>query len=209
MARKIFFSFHYDDVSSFRANVVRQSWVTKKDRTASFIDKSMWEEAEKKGIMALKLLIENGLVGSSVTVVLVGSETHERRWVKYEIIKSFTEGKGILPIHINRIPSKSEGIKSKGPNPLDRLRLKVSDDCKTITFEELVAGKWAEFKLLPSVNNRKANSIFFENGWLAEHPCGKTYKFSDLFKQEYDWMADDGYNNFVDWIETAAEVAGR
>src|ERR1019366_3474129 len=103
MARSVFFSFHYKDVSSFRANVVRQSWVTMKDRKVTFIDKSLWEEAEKKGVQALKVLIEKSLVGTSVTIVLVGSETSTRRYVKYEIVKSFVEGKGILAIHINRI----------------------------------------------------------------------------------------------------------
>jgi hypothetical protein len=63
MARSIFFSFHYEDVSSFRANVVRNSWLTMRDRSANFIDKSMWEEAEKKGVPFLKALIEKGLKG--------------------------------------------------------------------------------------------------------------------------------------------------
>jgi hypothetical protein len=121
MARSVFFSFHYEDVSSFRANVVRNSWVTMRDRSAKFIDKSMWEEAERKGTEAIKRLIANGLVGTSVTVVLVGSETYRRRWVRYEIVKSFTENKGIFPVHINRIKSITSGVTVKGPNPLKYL----------------------------------------------------------------------------------------
>src|SRR6266404_8091527 len=117
MARSIFFSFHYKDVSTFRANVVRNSWVTMRDRLAKFIDKSMWEEAERKGNEALKKLIADGLNGTSVTVVLVGSETYCRHWVRYEIIKSFTENKGIFPVHINRIRSTTEGVTAKGLNP--------------------------------------------------------------------------------------------
>lgn len=34
LAKRVFFSFHYKDVSDFRANVVRNSWVTQ-DRKAS------------------------------------------------------------------------------------------------------------------------------------------------------------------------------
>jgi hypothetical protein len=32
MAKRVFFSFHYQDVIDFRANVVRNHWLTKKDR---------------------------------------------------------------------------------------------------------------------------------------------------------------------------------
>lgn len=31
MAKKVFFSFHYQDVVEFRANVVRKHWVLKSD----------------------------------------------------------------------------------------------------------------------------------------------------------------------------------
>lgn len=47
MARKVFFSFHYErDV--WRAAQVRNSWVTKPDReTAGFWDSASWEEVKK------------------------------------------------------------------------------------------------------------------------------------------------------------------
>ena len=32
MAKRVFFSFHYQDVIDFRANVVRNHWLTKSDR---------------------------------------------------------------------------------------------------------------------------------------------------------------------------------
>ncbi len=100
MAKKVFFSFHYEDVKSFRANVVRNSWVVKnKDRTASFIDGSLWETVRKKGVTAIKNLIDGtGLKNTSVTTVLIGEGTHDRRWVRYEILKSFERGNGILGV---------------------------------------------------------------------------------------------------------------
>jgi len=209
MARSIYFGFHYDDVSSFRANVVRNSWVTMKRGGEHFVDKSIWEEALKKGPAALKKLIGNGLDGISVTVILVGSETFKRRWVRYEIVKSFTEGKGILPIYINRIPSRNEGIKQKGINPLERLAVDVSSDCRTLTFYELVDGQWILYKDLPTDNNRTTNSIYFENIAFGKYKGGKRYKFSDLFCEGYDWVTDDGYRNFGEWIEDAIDFVGR
>jgi hypothetical protein len=180
-----------------------------RDRVAKFIDKSLWEEAERKGSKALKTLIEDSLKGTSVTIILIGSETHSRKWVKYEIIKSFCEGKGIFGIHINRIPSRNERIIAKGENPLERIGLEVSDDYKTITFYELVDRKWQVFKELSEVNNRKSNSAYFpefENGLseffgIRSGLAGKFFKFSQVFPGEYDWVTDDGYKNVVAWIE--------
>ena len=73
MAKRVFFSFHYQDVIDFRANVVRQHWMTKPDREeAGFFDASIWESARRTGSVALKRLINAGLDGTSVTCVLVG-----------------------------------------------------------------------------------------------------------------------------------------
>jgi hypothetical protein len=48
MAKRIFFSFHYQDVIDFRANTVRNHWLLKKDREdAGFFDASVWEKAKK------------------------------------------------------------------------------------------------------------------------------------------------------------------
>ena len=166
MARGVFFSFHYEDVSQFRANVVRKSRALKTaGNPTTFIDQSLWEEAEKKSETALKKLIEDGMKGSSVTAILNGSETANRRWVRYEIVKSFTEGKGIITVHINRIKQRSTGkITAKGKNPLDMLRVIVDDTCSKLYFQELKNRKWVDFKLLPSVNNRLKNSFFFRAG---------------------------------------------
>jgi len=45
MVRRVFFSFHYErDI--WRANIVRNSWVTKPDREAAgFVDATVWEKA--------------------------------------------------------------------------------------------------------------------------------------------------------------------
>jgi hypothetical protein len=48
MAKRVFFSFHYQDVIDFRVNVVRNHWLTKPDRSlAGFFDSSIWEDAKK------------------------------------------------------------------------------------------------------------------------------------------------------------------
>ncbi len=119
MARKIFFSFHYQrDI--FRVNVVRNHYLTKGSYTiAGYWDHSLWEETRLRGDTALKRLIQTGLDGTSVTVVLIGAETSRRPWVNYEIKQSLARGNGFLGIRINSIPDPQRAVDHSGLNPLD------------------------------------------------------------------------------------------
>jgi len=101
MARKVFFSFKYKDVS--RAMVVRNSWVTQGKESAGFIDAADFEDLKRQGDTAIKNWIDKQLNGTSVTVVLVGSKTCDSRWVKYEIAKSIEIGNGLLGIDVSKI----------------------------------------------------------------------------------------------------------
>ena len=101
MARKVFFSFKYKDVS--RANVVRNSWVIQGRESAGFIDSADFENLKRQGDTAIKNWIDKQLEGTSVTVVLVGEKTCTSRWVKYEIVKSIERGNGLLGIDISKI----------------------------------------------------------------------------------------------------------
>jgi len=119
MARRVFFSFHYErDI--WRASVVRNSWVTKPDREAAgFWDAAEWEKVKRKGEEAVKKWINKNLEGTSVTVVLIGSETATREWVNYEIKKSYERGNGMLGIYIHNIKDKDSKTDRKGKNPFD------------------------------------------------------------------------------------------
>lgn len=102
MARRAFFSFEYGDVS--RAMVVRNSWVTQGTQTAAgFVDAADFEEIERQGDVAIKRWIGGQLDGTSVTVVLVGQDTCNSKWVKYEIEKSEEIGNGLIGVDISRI----------------------------------------------------------------------------------------------------------
>lgn len=101
MARKVFFSFQYEDVH--RAMNVRNSNVIASDTKVGFIDKADFEEVERKGDAAIKKWINDQLHGTSVTVVLVGATTDKSKWVKYEIEQSVERGNGIVTIDISKI----------------------------------------------------------------------------------------------------------
>ena len=121
MARRVFFSFHYErDV--WRAGQVRNSWVTKPDREAAgFWDSAEWEKVKKGGDMAIKRWINKQLEGTSVTIVLIGAETSSRKWVRYEIEKSHEKGNGILGIYIHNLKDKNSSTDRKGDNNFGKI----------------------------------------------------------------------------------------
>ncbi len=101
MARSVFFSFKYLDVS--RAMVVRNSWVTQGKEAAGFIDSADFEKLKQRGKAAVQNWIDQQLEGTSVTVVLVGAKTCTSQYVKYEIEESIERGHGLLGIDISKI----------------------------------------------------------------------------------------------------------
>ena len=119
MARRVFFSFHYEkDV--WRAGQVRNSWVTKPDRDAAgFWDAVAWEEVKRKGEDAINRWINKQLEGTSVTVVLIGAETSERKYVNYEIEQSSKKGNGLLGVYLHKLKDKDGKVDYKGKNPFD------------------------------------------------------------------------------------------
>ena len=120
MARRVFFSFHYErDI--WRANVVRKSWITKDRIDAGFFDASLWEKAKTKGKEALKKLVRDGLKNTSVTVVLIGAETSKRPCVDFEIMESCKEGKGLLGVYIHQIEDIEGDTDKKGVNPFSTI----------------------------------------------------------------------------------------
>ncbi len=206
MARFVFFSFAYHDVKNFKVNVVRQSWLINHNEE-TFTDGSIWEKEKTKSPSAIMSLIDKGMNKTSVTAVLIGEETANRRFVNYEIIKSFDKGNGILGVHINRIRGKHQAISARGLNPLDRLAFHISDDGKKIRFYELINKKWVVYSDLPEINNKKSNTLYFEDGWFSNQ-FGKSFRFSDKF-ETYCWVNNDGHKQFASWVEEAANKAGR
>jgi hypothetical protein len=206
VARYIFFSFSYEDVKNFKVNVVRNSWLLNNNED-TFIDGSIWETQKSKNPNVIKKLIDDGMHRTSVTAILIGENTANRRWVNYELVKSFERRNGILAININRIRGKNQYISAKGQNPLDRLAFSISDDGRKIHFFELIDGKWEIYSDVPVINNKKSNSLYFEDG-LFFNDFGKTFLFSDKF-ETYCWIKDSGHKELSLWVEDAAEQVGR
>ena len=188
MARRCFFSFHYQDVIDFRANVVRNHNITK-DNNGGFFDASIWETAKKQGDLALKRLINGSLDNTTVTVVLIGSGTHSRRWVQYEIMKSIERGNRVIGIHINSIRDRHGNVFAQGRNPFDFLGLSISADGGTGSPIIWNGQAWVAYSDLSSFK-------------IAQQPAEKRGKSFQLptWLPTYDWVTDNGFNNFPGWI---------
>ena len=115
MARKCFFSFHYKPDSQ-RASMVRQIGSIEGNQPATDND---WEAITSGGDDAIKKWIAEQIYGKSCTVVLVGSNTANRKWINHEIVKSWDDGMGVVGIYIHGLKNLDGNISTKGDNPFE------------------------------------------------------------------------------------------
>ena len=82
-----------------------------------------WETITKGGEQAIEKWINDQLKGCSCTIVLVGQNTANRKWINYEIVRSWNGRMGVVGIRIHGLEN-SEGWKaSAGANPFDYITL--------------------------------------------------------------------------------------
>jgi hypothetical protein len=120
MARRVFYSFHYD-ADNWRASQVRNIGAIDGNKPASDND---WETVKKGGAAAIERWIDDQLHGRSCTVVLIGAGTAKRHWIDYEIEQSWNNGKGLLGVHIHRLKDQYGQQTYKGDNPFAHFTVK-------------------------------------------------------------------------------------
>lgn len=189
MAKRVYFAFHYQDVINFRANVVRNHNALTSTQKAGYFDASIWEEAKKTSSMALKRMINAAMKNTSVTTVLIGTDTYKRPWVCYEIFHSIEVGNNLIGIHINSIKGKDGFTKTAGRNPFEYLGLSISSDGKTARPTIWNGTKWIDFKNHDTINIKQ----------LPISERNKHLKLSHWFKTK-DWVTNNGNVNFKNWI---------
>ena len=111
--RQVFFSFEYEK-DNWRAGQVRNMGKVSNDSTFSDND---WESVKKDSELAIKRWINSEMAKRSCIVVLIGSTTSTRKWVKYEIEKAYELGKGIVGIYVHGLKDKDGKQTTKGANP--------------------------------------------------------------------------------------------
>jgi len=115
MARRVFYSFHYKP-DNWRAAQVRNMGVIEGNVPVSDND---WETITRGGDAAIERWIADQMDGKSCTVVLIGSATAGRKWINYEIKKTWGDGKGLVGVYIHNLQDRNQQQATKGNNPFD------------------------------------------------------------------------------------------
>jgi hypothetical protein len=119
MIRKVFYSFHFDNDCQ-RVSQVRNIGHLEDNKP---MKDNSWEEIKKKGDAAVEKWIADELSGRSCTVVLIGSQTADRKWVKHEIQQSWKLGKGVVGVHIYGLQNLAGEKSTKGSNPFEKFTI--------------------------------------------------------------------------------------
>ena len=118
MAREpVFFSFHYDN-DVFRVQQIRNMGIVEGNQPVS---PNNWEQVKRQGDAAVERWIDENLKYKRCVIVLVGSETANRKWVKYEIRRAWELRKGLFGIYVHNLNCPRTGTCTIGPNPFNNL----------------------------------------------------------------------------------------
>lgn len=126
--RQVFYSFHFDN-DVMRVQQVRNIGAIEDNAPIAAND---WEKVKKKGDAAVEKWIDENMRYRSCVVVLVGKETSERPWVKYEIEKAWKDGKGVLGIYIHNLKCPRNGTSGQGRNPFTQFKFKDGSSLSSV-----------------------------------------------------------------------------
>lgn len=119
MPRRVFYSFHFAG-DFWRTQQIRNINAISGQKLAT---PNTWEQVKRRGDAAVRNWIEDELNGKSCVVVLVGTHTASRRWVRYEIRRGWELGKGVVGIRVNRLLNQNGQGSVKGESPFERVLL--------------------------------------------------------------------------------------
>jgi len=113
--RQVFYSFQYKP-DCWRASTVRSIGAIEGNRPAPDND---WETIISGGDKEIVTWIKAQMKYRSCTIVLVGSDTANRKWINYEIVQSWRAGMGVVGIYIHGLKNHEGDIAAQGGNPFD------------------------------------------------------------------------------------------
>lgn len=128
MATKVFYSFHFDH-DSHRVSQVRNMGVVEGQ---PLLSSNEWEDVKAGGDSAIEKWIAEQMKGKRCAVVLIGSKTAGRRWVKHEIKKAWTDGKGVMGVYIHGLKNLAGEQDVKGANPFKGVAAGDESDLSTV-----------------------------------------------------------------------------
>jgi MTH538 TIR-like domain (DUF1863) len=122
MAKRAFYSFHYIP-DNWRASQVRNMGVIEGNQPVSDND---WETVTNGGDAAIKKWIDDQLYGKSCAIILIGSNTANRKWINHEISTAWNENKAVLGVYVHNLKDVTGFQSYQGSNPFDYISFKDS-----------------------------------------------------------------------------------
>lgn len=116
----VFYSFHFDN-DVMRVQQVRNIGTIEGNSSTT---PNEWERLKRTGKLAIENWINENMKYKRCVIVLIGSETYSRPWIKYEIEKAWNDGRALLGIHVHNLKCPRSGTSRKGRNPFDEFQFK-------------------------------------------------------------------------------------
>lgn len=199
--RRVFFSFHYQN-DIWQVNQVRNSWRFQNEATREaegFFDASLWESSQRRSPDSLKELIRSGMENTSVTAVLVGSATFQRRWVRYEIARSIIKGNGLIGVQIHLLRDRLGNTSNQGPSPFDSMGLYRAADGRVMLAEQ-EGQKWVAY-------TDNTHALTLPSTWAAPRD-NKVVRLS-TYVPTFCYVRNSGQSSFSSWVANVAATVGR
>lgn len=163
MARRVFYSFHYQPDCS-RAALVRNMGIVEGNKPASDND---WETVTRGGDSAIKKWIDDQLDGKSCNVVLIGENTAGRKWINYEIESAWNGGKGVVGIYVHSLKDLKSNQSQKGRNPFEDFTMK-RDQAKLSSIVKAYSPPYTDSKGAYSYISNNLGEWIAEAIWIRD-----------------------------------------
>lgn len=125
MARATFTSFHYQNDYWRVQQILRMGAIEGQE----IMPAQNWEEVKTEGDAAVEEWINKEMAYKSAVVVLIGSQTASRKFVKYEIRRAWSIKKPLVGIRIHGLKDANGNTSTAGSNPFEQFGF--SDSTKT------------------------------------------------------------------------------
>jgi hypothetical protein len=123
MAKSIFASFHYDEDNNRVQQVLNMGAIEDDSKVTA----QEWETVKYKTDTAIEKWIRDQMLRKGAVVVLVGSKTSTRKWVKYEIAKAWDDRRPLVGIRIHGLKNLNKLTSTAGANPFAAVSTKNGD----------------------------------------------------------------------------------
>jgi len=120
MAKSVFFSFDYDR-DHWRVQQVQNMGAL--EGGAAFTPQD-WEKVRRNSDSAIEKWIDEQMSYTRAVIVLVGYESSESRWVRYEIAKAWDDKRPLVGVRIHGLKDSNGTTDSAGTDPFSLVTLK-------------------------------------------------------------------------------------